>query len=68
MLTDRYMEPYVKVSKINNKKSKLIGLPQNINIHVTIKILGTNKIIEDINSQYITDVKVSMTFGYLSFT
>jgi len=62
MLIDHYMEPYVKISRVNNEKRKIIGLPLRINIHATIKILNTNKIIENINTQCLTNTKVSMNF------
>jgi len=59
------MEPAHKVSRVSNIESNMLGRCLNINMYVTIKILNTNKVIENINSQYITNAEVSIIFDYI---
>lgn len=58
MLMDRSLMPGDIVRKVGEGKPSQFGYCENINIYATVKIMNTNKIIENISSQYFTHTKV----------
>jgi len=55
---DRPLMPGYVVRKVNEGKPSQFGYCENIDIYTTVKILNTNKIIENINSRNFTQIKV----------
>lgn len=46
------------VRKVSEGKPSQFGYCENIDIYATVKVLNTNKIIENINSRNFTHIKV----------
>lgn len=61
---DRSLMPGDVVRKVSEGKPSQFGYCENINIYATVKILNTNKIIENINSQNFTPTKVNIIIIY----
>jgi len=55
---DRPFMPGDEVRKVGEGKSSQFGYCENIDIYATVKIINTNKIIENINSRNFTRPKV----------
>ena len=58
MLMDRSFMPGDVVRKVSEGKPSQFGHCENIDKYATLKILNTNKIIENINSRNFTPTKV----------
>lgn len=58
MLMDRSLMPGDVVRKVGDSTSNQFGYCENIDIYATVKILNTNKVIENINSRNFTQTKV----------
>lgn len=58
MLMDRSLMPGDVVRKVSDGKTSQFGYCENIEIYATVKILNTNKIIENISSRNFTHTKV----------
>ncbi|XP_029341290.1 uncharacterized protein LOC107883180 [Acyrthosiphon pisum] len=58
VLMERTFTPGDVVRKVSEGKSSQLGYCENIDIHATVKILNTNKIIENINSRDLPDINV----------
>ncbi|XP_025196144.1 (E3-independent) E2 ubiquitin-conjugating enzyme UBE2O-like [Melanaphis sacchari] len=57
VLMDRSLMPGDVVRKVSENKPSQFGYCENIDIYATVKILNTNKIIENINSRNFTHTK-----------
>lgn len=57
VLMDRSLMPGDVVRKVSEGKPSQFGYCENIDIYATVKILNTNKIIENINSRHFTHTK-----------
>lgn len=55
---DRSLMPGDVVRKVSESKPSQFGYCENIDIYVTVKIINTNKIIENISSRNLVDTKV----------
>lgn len=55
---DRSLMPGDVVRKVSEGKTSQFGYCENIDIYATVKILNTNKIIENINSRHFAHTKV----------
>lgn len=63
VLMDRSLMPGDVVRKVNNKnKPGQFGYCENIEISATVKILNTNKVIENISSRHLKHTKVCFVF------
>jgi len=58
VLIDRSLMSGYVVRKVSEGKPSQFGYCENIDIYATLKILNTNKIIENINSRSFTPTKV----------
>ncbi|CAH1713628.1 unnamed protein product [Aphis gossypii] len=57
VLMDRSLMPGDVVRKVSEGKPSQFGYCENIDIYATVKVLNTNKIIENINSRNFTHIK-----------
>jgi len=55
---DRSLMPGDAVRKVSEGQPSQFGYCENIDIYATVKILNTNKILENINSRNFTHTKV----------
>lgn len=55
---DRSLMPGDVVRKVSDSTSNQFGYCENIDIYATVKIINTNKIIENVSSRNFTHTKV----------
>lgn len=59
---DRSLMPGDVVRKVGESKPSQFGYCENIDIYATVKILNTNKVIENVSSRNFTHTKVCIKF------
>jgi len=59
---DRSLMPGDVVRKVSEGTPSQFGYCENIDIYATVKILNTNKVIENINSRNFTHTKVCILY------